>query len=227
MSISTPPAHKDFPDPPTSPPEDILPAYETLERGRRLHRIYAPASFLLPRPHTVGPTTFRHFGPTDRFDHHAVSSSTPGPDLRHGIYYAGVDLWDCAIEVFWRTRIIRLANNRYTEVMVNRDLTLLDLRDEGAMRIGASAALSKGGPRERTQAWARYIYRHTSTFTRDGQPIDGLLYSNSHNEGLAVALFERASRNLRRHSDRALRSGTIRESLECLAIKVPSLSVEP
>ncbi len=213
-----------LPDPPSRPPFGVDPRYEVLEAGEFLRRIYTPESFLQPWPHTVGPTTFRHFGPTERFDHHQPGS--PSPDARRGIYYAGAEMWDCAVEVFWRTRIIRLANNRFAEVLVQRDLRLLDISSDGAMRIGATAALSKGGPREKTQSWARHIYNHSDTYRYDGLPIDGLMYSNSHNEGRAVALFERASDSLRIHSDRALSNATIRAALEMRARTIPSLTVE-
>ena len=216
----------DLPRPPDVPDRGVTPQYAFFEAGRFLSRIYAPESYLEPWPHTIGPKTFRRFGPIERFDHHAVADP-PAPDASHGIYYAGVDIWDCAVEVFWRTRIIRLASNRFAALLVTRDLLLMDLDREGAIRIGATAGLSKGGTRTRTQEWARHIHSHPDFYASDGRPVDGLLYTNSHNEGSAVALFERAEGCLSVDTDRALKCDTLRTALELCAARVPALSIEP
>jgi RES domain-containing protein len=212
--------------PPRSPPRDMRPRLERVRAGQFLRRIYAPKRFTSPTPHVVDATTFRFFGPLDRFDHHGAANG-PAVDPGRGIYYAGVDLWDCAVEVFSRTGIIRLADNRFAEVVVMRDLELVDLRGNGAIEIGSTSALAKRGPRSITQAWSRYVYENRHAFARDGIPADGLLFLNSHNDGESLALFERASQALRRHSDRSLRSNTVRVALEKRAMAAPGLTVEP
>lgn len=216
----------DIGDPPDVPPDNIDPIYHPLEAGTFLRRIYAPRFYPKPRPHHVGPDTFRHFGPTDRFDHH-LPVSPPEADAQHGIYYAGVDLWDCAAEVFGRTKIIELGDNRFAELVIKEDLVLVDLRDNGSMRIGAKALLSNGGTRTQTQKWARYVHRHPDHFAHKGETAHGLIYNNFHNAGLSVALFERAASSLERHVDTALESPALRLSLELHAFKVPGYVIQP
>lgn len=69
-------------------------------------------------------------------------------------------------------------------------LRLLDLRSRGGMVAGPSAGIAGTENRALTQAWGRYFYDRADIYGT----IDGLLYSNSHNQRGAIALFERRQR---------------------------------
>lgn len=60
------------------------------------------------------------------------------------------------------------------------------------MRAGTVAALSKDADRSLTQSWAQYFYDNDTLYS----VIDGLIYSNAHNDEDAAALFERAAESL-------------------------------
>jgi hypothetical protein len=92
------------------------------------------------------------------------------------------------VEVFGDTRVIELGECHVAIPTLGRSLRLLDLRGPGAMRAGSVAALAKTADRTLSQAWARYFYERRATFGR----VDGLWYSNAHNDQDALVLFERA-----------------------------------
>lgn len=71
---------------------------------------------------------------------------------------------------------------------VIRSLRLLDLRGNGAMRAGTVSAIAKCEYRY-SQPWSRYFYENPGTF----ETIDGIYYSNAHNDEPAVLLYERAA----------------------------------
>jgi hypothetical protein len=55
------------------------------------------------------------------------------------------------------------------------------------MRAGSVAALAKTADRVCSQSWARYFYEHPEIY---GNDLDGIWYSNAHNDEDAIALFE-------------------------------------
>jgi RES domain-containing protein len=163
--------------------------FETLGAGRELYRIYDPKS-----KYKTGPRTFRSNGPRLRFDH---QRGKPGPkrttvpvdDPDRRIYYAALSLEGAVVEVFGDSpRIISRGTYRSVRSRLTRALTVLDLRGRGGMVAGPTAGISGTETRRLSQAWARYFYERTNIYGN----IDGLLYSNSHNQLDALALFERA-----------------------------------
>ncbi len=166
--------------PPSKPPN---PLYCTLSSGSFLLRIFDPTS------HNTQALTFRHFGPINRFDHQRISSQgghTQDPE--RGIYYAGLTLSCCLVECFGDSGVIELKDQKICRVELTRDLTLLDLKDNGAMRAGSVAALAKVANRHLSQEWSCYFYKQTRLY---GQ-IDGISFRNAHNDEEASALYERA-----------------------------------
>lgn len=167
-----------------APPPQTTPAplFHTIPAGSHLYRIYNPA---YPR--------FRFFGPLDmRFDHHtgAGTARTPAMDATRGIYYAAFTLSSCLVEVFGdATRRIVRQGRLIARPRLLRDLRVLDLRGNGAMRAGTVAALAKVPDRVVTQAWSRFFYERTDLYT----PVDGIVFYNAHNDEAAVALYERAA----------------------------------
>ena len=173
------------PIPPASP------QFQQVLSGTQLYRIYDPR-------YQSDPLQFRYWGPTSRFDHHRPEGQGPGPDPDRGVYYAAFNLADCVVEVFGDTRVIECGDRRAVIAIVERQLQLLDLRGSGAMRVGSVAALTKVADRSISQEWARHLYADAQM----GPTTDGLLYTNAHNEGHAVVLFERAEGSLSyQHAD--------------------------
>jgi hypothetical protein len=179
--------------PPPKPPD---PLYCTLSSGSFLLRIFDPTS------HATQALTFRNFGPINRFDHQRIpSQSDRAQDTERGIYYAGLTLSCCLVEYFGDSGVIELKDQQVCRVQLTRDLNLLDLKDNGAMRAGSVAALAKVADRTLSQAWSRYFYEQTSFY---GQ-IDGISFRNAHNDEEAIALYERAQSALICPDDQILR----------------------
>jgi hypothetical protein len=166
--------------PPSKPPS---PLYRTLPSGSTLLRIFDPSRY------GTQALTFRHFGPINRFDHQRPSESGDRvEDPERGITYAGFTLSYCIVEYFGDIGVIELKGQQIGQIQLTQDLTLLDLRANGAMRAGSVAALAKTADRSLSQEWSRYFYEQTSQY----EHIDGISYLNAHNDEEAIALYERA-----------------------------------
>lgn len=212
--------------PPSSPPTKQRPCYKTLSAGEFLWRVYTQVSWSEPFQHTVAADTFRYYGPTERFDHHRPVGKAKGPDTSHGIYYAASERWDCLFETSSWDGTIRIKNRYMADVLVLRDLLLLDLRGNGAMLAGTLAGIAKTDDRSLTQAWARYVHEHDGDFARNGVPVHGLMYSNASNEGVSVALFERADGALQVNNDDPLSLPTLRSAIDLVLENYEKLHVE-
>ncbi len=183
----------DLPPPPRNP----NPIFHILPSDTRLFRIFDPSSY--------GATaiSFRDHGPLLRFDHHRGKGEEreSSTDTERGIYYAAPTLSSCLVEMFGDTGVVEMGTNRVAAPILGRDLRLLDLRANGAMRAGTKAAVAKVSDRMLSQAWSRYFYDTLKTFAK----VDGLLYLNAHNDEDAVALYERARDALLCPPDRVIR----------------------
>lgn len=165
------------------PPKPPSPLYRTLISSSTLLRIFDPTRY------GTQALTFRSYGPINRFDHQRLPpTGDRAEDLERGIYYAGLTLSCCLVEYFGDVGIIELKDQQICRVQLTRDLTLLDLRANGAMRAGAVAALAKIADRDLSQEWSRYFYEQTDQYGE----IDGISYLNAHNDEEAIALYERA-----------------------------------
>jgi RES domain len=168
-----------------SPPplKSPAPLYRTLASGSFLLRIFDPTRY------STQALTFRYYGPINRFDHHRIPpEGARAQDPERGIYYAGLTLSCCLVEYFGDIGAIELKGQQICRVQLVRDLTLLDLRGNGAMRAGSVAALAKVADRNLSQEWSRYFYEQTSHYRQ----VDGISYLNAHNDEEAIALYERA-----------------------------------
>src|SRR5206468_35029 len=103
--------------------------------------------------------------------------------------------------VFGDSRIVEFGDWHVASPILNRPLTLLDLRGNGSMRAGTVAAISKVADYPLAQAWSRYFYHNPAIF----REVDGLLYFNAHNDDEAIALYERARDALDCPNDRVTR----------------------
>lgn len=208
-------------------PKDLDPKYTVLLSGDFLWRVYERKLYTEPVPHIAGADTFRYYGPLARFDHHAPVGVCEGPDPERGIYYAGEDRWNCAVEVFFAQKTIKIRGYYMADLAVREDILLLDLRDEseGAVKIGATAEISKCD-HGISQEWARFIHAHPLDFCQSGLSVQGLMYNNAHIGGVSVALFERAAGTLEVINDDPLSLPPLRSALDMLSKRIPGLYVE-
>ena len=159
------------------------PVVHDLPSGSRLVRLFDPSRF--------GATAagFRSYGPLHRFDHHlGAENGTPGEDAERGIYYAARTFSGCLVEIFGDTGVVDLDRHHVASPILQRDLRLLDLRHNGAMRAGTKAAIAKVSERKLSQAWSRHFYETPGVYGE----VDGVIYLNAHNDEDAIALYERA-----------------------------------
>ena len=177
------------------PAKTPSPLYRTLASGSFVLRIFDPTQY------GTQATTFRDYGPINRFDHQRLSpAGERAEDPERGISYAGLTLSCCLVECFGDTGAIEIKGQQIGRIQLTRDLTLLDLRANGAMRAGSVAALAKVADRHLSQAWSRYFYERTDLY---GQ-IDGISFLNANNDEEAIALYERAQSALICPDDRIL-----------------------
>ncbi len=156
---------------------------------------------------------FRSYGPLLRFDHHrGREDGKPGDDAERGIYYAAVTLSGCLVEIFGDTGVVDLHRHHVASPILQRDLRLLDLRHNGAMKAGTKAAIAKIADRSLSQAWSRHFYETPEVYS----DLDGVIYLNAHNDEDAIALYERASdasecspERVMRLNDEALRAAVL------------------
>ena len=177
-----------FPPPEKKP----NPLYQTLSAGDSIMRIFDPTEY------NTQSLTFRYVGAINRFDHHRKppahvklvnKKKNLYEDSERGIYYAGLTLSCCLVECFGDSGVIDFNDKHICLIKLDRDLTLLDIKGNGAMRAGSVAALSKIADRDQSQEWSRYFYEDKNNWYGK---IDGISYLNAHNDGESFALYERA-----------------------------------
>jgi len=186
------------PPPPVAPPN---PKWFTAEAGTRFVRMYDPSQF------NATPLGYRSHGPHKRFDHH--NEGPPTDDVDHSILYAGKTFSGCLVEIFGDTKVVRCGKWELAVFEIERELSLLDLRGDGALRAGSVAALCKDSDHSLSQKWSRYFYQNTFLYNE----IDGLIFGNAHNDELALALYERCESCLKLISNIPLASKNLRYSL--------------
>ena len=169
--------------PPTRTPR---PQFHTFSAGKRLVRIFNP------QPFNTTATTFRFFGPLERFDHQRRQDNKAGIDSERGIYYAAETLSCCIVEIFGDSRVVECGNYHVAMPKLIRDIRLLDLRGNSAMRAGTLSAVTSVPSRRLTQRWSRYFYENSVY-----ESCDGVIYHNAHNGEEAIALYERTQNALR------------------------------
>jgi hypothetical protein len=140
---------------------DLPPDVEDLAQRGFTPRV-VPAGTALWRVHTSrGPHALpwnepRRYGPKSRFDPHPPPV---GDSSDVGVLYTATTLATCLAEVFQHTRVVDRSHGRpvATSWLTTRDLTLIDLQGQAALRLGAADAINGEAPRALTQAWARAL----------------------------------------------------------------------
>ncbi len=123
----------------------------------------------------------RTAGPIHRFDHHA--SDHPN----RGIAYGAERLTGALAEVYGATRVIdRLETMHVGFVAPAANARLIDLRDQGALAIGATGELMTTPDRDLSQRWALWLYE------RYGWAC-GIAYEGRYAGCLCVGMWDRAA----------------------------------
>jgi hypothetical protein len=169
-----------------------------------------------PMKREGAPTRFRFFGPIKRFDHQIETEEGPSMSQDRGIIYAGDSLSGCLVEIFGDARVIEVGSWEVAVLEPTRDLKLIDLRGEGAMKAGTVAAVCKDSDHKYSQAWSRYFYENIFIYEK----IDGLIFQNAHNEETAFALYERAQADLSLVKKGKLRDPTLRTGIKLIAARL-------
>lgn len=189
------------PPPPSVTPE---PVWSNINPGVKFLRLFDPTSF--------GSTAmnFRAFGPLARFDHHRHPNQI---DSDRGILYAGKTISCCLVEVFGDSRVIEVGNFELALLEATRNLLLLDLRGSGAMKAGTVAGVCKDSNRGYSQAWSKYFYENHCFY----KEVDGLAFTNAHNDEDSFALYERAADGLTCITTLKLSSPALRDEIKLSA----------
>lgn len=170
------------------PGRNISPQFITLEPNSKLLRIFDPTRYSAT---AIG---FRSFGPISRFDHHRIETPLGKPklDSERSIIYAAFTLSSCLVEIFGDGDVIEVKQQQVASIYTSETLNLLDLRGNKAMKAGTVTAVAKTANRHLSQTWSRYFYSRSDLYG----DVDGLIYSNAHNDEDAVFLYERAQKKL-------------------------------
>ena len=185
------------------PSRNVSPQLKTLEPNTKLIRIFDPSKY------NAQARLFRSFGPLSRFDHHRaeIPSGQPQLDPERSIIYAAFTLSSCVVEIFGDGDLIEVKQQQVACIYTASALNLLDLRGNKAMKAGTLTAIAKTANRNLSQTWSRYFYERSDLYSA----IDGLIYSNAHNDEDAIALYERA------------RAKLATSSLQTMPLKHPAL----
>ena len=128
----------------------------------------------------VDPSEHRAAGPIHRFDHQA--SGHP----KRSVAYGAERLTGALAEVYGATRVIdRLETMHVGFFTPARDVRIVDLRDQGALAVGATGELMTTPNRDLSQSWARWLYERYRWAC-------GVAYEGRYAGCLCVAMWDRA-----------------------------------
>lgn len=157
-----------------------------IDVGERFGRVYLNR---YPDPLGYGKTPSRFSDPRRR-----ASAN------RFGILYLGSTLKVCFVEAVLRDhgdgRIgdllldeTDLSVRSYAEIEVTAPLSLLDLRDDGPLRMGVPSDVVRGSRQSLARRWSLAFHQHP------GRP-DGIAYPSRLNGETNIAIYDRAVRKL-------------------------------
>lgn len=155
---------------------------ETIPSGRCFGRVYAS---VFPDPLGFGKTPSRFSDPRRR-----------DAAKRFGVLYLGETLKVCFLEAVLRDRRDGLFGDlpinekelyarRYAEVQTIADLSLVDLRDDHAIRMGVPTDVAKSSRQSLARSWALAFHEHQTL-------PDGIIYPSRLNGHTNVAVYGRA-----------------------------------
>lgn len=154
----------------------------TVRSGQKFGRIYHG---FYPDPLGYGKTASRFSDPRRR-----------KPENRFGVLYLGETTKVCFLEAVLRDqrdgRIDEilipetdLTNRRYAEIELRKDLNLVDLRDDSAIRMGVPTDVAKASKQTLSRLWSLAIHDHPDA-------PDGIIYSSRLNGTTNIAVYDRA-----------------------------------
>ncbi len=155
---------------------------ETIPSGLRYGRIYAS---VFPDPLGFGKTPSRFSDPRRR-----------NVTKRFGVLYLAETLKVCFLEAVLRDRRDGIVGElpieekeiyarRYAEVETIADLSLVDLRDDNAIRMGVPTDVARSSRQSLARTWALAFHEHPSL-------PDGIIYPPRLNGHTNIAVFGRA-----------------------------------
>lgn len=154
-----------------------------LARGTRIRRI--------SKAHHVDPLGFRKT--PSRFSDPRVDLDESG---RFGVVYFAQTLYACFVEAVLRDKAVgrvgpvpielsELESHSVAHFDTNRELDLLDLREDGALRMRIPTDVAQASDHTLARRWAVAIHAHPRS-------VDGVIYRSRLNGEENIALFDRA-----------------------------------
>lgn len=154
----------------------------TVDAGEIFGRIHRKA---FPDPVGYGKNATRFSDPRRR-----------KPDNRFGVLYLGATLKVCFLETIVRDQrdgVVgdvgieerELTDRYYSELQVRNALRLINLDDDGAVRMGIPTDVLRGRGQALARKWSLAIYDHPAA-------VDGILYPSRLNNQTNIALYDRA-----------------------------------
>lgn len=115
---------------------------------------------------------------------------------RFGVLYLGSSLKVCFLEALLRDERdgatgdylmdeTELDTRRYAEVTNAQELKLLDLRNDGPVRMGVPSDVARGAKQTLARAWSVAFHAHP-------EQVDGILYPSRLNGETNLAIYDRA-----------------------------------
>jgi len=160
---------------------------ETVPSGASYGRVYFARH---PDPLGYGKTPSRFSDPRRRIE-----------ENRFGVLYLGETLKVCFLEAVLRDRRngeigdfpideIELKARLSATIRPTRELRLIDLRDDGPLRMGIPTDVVRAADQTLARAWSVAIYDHP-------EAVDGILYPSRLNNQHNLAIYDRAVPALR------------------------------
>ena len=154
----------------------------TVAAGQRFGRLYLSR---YTDPLGFGKTPSRFSDPRRRIERN-----------RFGVLYLGESLKVCFLEAVLRDQRNgavgdfllsehELRARRYAEIAIARELTLVDFRGDGAIRMGVPSDVVRGSQQSLSRWWSVAFHEHP-------QKPDGIIYPSRLNAETSLAIYDRA-----------------------------------
>jgi hypothetical protein len=154
----------------------------TVAAGQRFGRLY---SSRYTDPLGFGKTPSRFSDPRRRIERN-----------RFGVLYLGESLKVCFLEAVLRDQRNgavgdfllsehELRARRYAEIAIARELTLVDFRGDGAIRMGVPSDVVRGSQQSLSRWWSVAFHEHP-------QKPDSIIYPSRLNAETSLAIYDRA-----------------------------------
>jgi hypothetical protein len=162
---------------------------ETIAVGERFGRLYLNR---YPDPLGFGKTPSRFSDPRRRIERH-----------RFGVLYLGGSLKVCFLEALLRDQRNgavgdfplsegELHTRHYAEIAIARELTLVDLRGDKAIRMGVPSDVARASQQSLSRVWSVAFFEHP-------EKPDGIIYPSRLNAETNLAIYDRAVPKLVTH----------------------------